>query len=206
MPPVYTLLVALAVAVVALFLVPSSVAAAPMTLSYTITDLGAPSGTYKYDFTLTLDNHDGTWSPGQKFDYLSFSNETSGSGPFGQFGDWSWTGTPTIASPTFSMGTANGPTLDFCDAGINCSTSFKDGAYGPQTIGERLVFAGLSSTFIDAGLLWSMLKRSGGGSPWQFEMAIYAPLAMAVPDSLLLLLSALAAMTIWRGRSKISPH
>ena len=101
MLPVYTLLVALVVALVALFLVPNSVAAAPMTLSDTITYLGAPSGTYKYDFTLTVDNHDGTWSPGQKFDYLSFGNETSRSGPFGQFGDWSWTATPTSFAHIF---------------------------------------------------------------------------------------------------------
>ena len=72
--------------------------AAPMSISYTANDAGG--SLWAYDFAVLFDNNDGTWIAGQQFDYLTFGNQQSETGQYGAFGDWTWTGTPTIASPS----------------------------------------------------------------------------------------------------------
>jgi hypothetical protein len=71
--------------------------AAPMSISYTANDAGG--SLWAYDFAVLFDNNDGTWIAGQQFDYLTFGNQQSETGQYGAFGDWTWTATPTIASP-----------------------------------------------------------------------------------------------------------
>ena len=177
--------------------------AAPMSITYSAVDAG--ESLWAYEFVVEFDNNDGTWAPGQKFDYLTFGNEQSATGQYGAFGDWTWTAIPAIASPNFATGTFNGPTLNFCVTGISCKTSFKDGAWIPQSTGEILFFSGLSSTFIGDTILWSVLKTSGG-QLIRFESSAYGAsyeanvLPTPLPPALALLLSALAGLGIagWR--------
>src|SRR3954468_23283108 len=49
-----------------------SAMATPLTMNFCVQDAGG--GQYMYTFTLTLDNHDGTWSPGQGFGWIIFGD------------------------------------------------------------------------------------------------------------------------------------
>src|ERR1022692_4248315 len=44
--------------------------ATPLRMDYTVTDLG--TGSYQYDFQVSLDNHDNTWATGQGWDWVFY--------------------------------------------------------------------------------------------------------------------------------------
>ena len=62
-------------ALIAVSTIVSVAVAAPLTMTYIVHSVGA--GMYQYDFSLTLDNHDGTWSPGnpqEQWDWIMFGD------------------------------------------------------------------------------------------------------------------------------------
>jgi hypothetical protein len=130
----------------------SPAGAAPLTLSYDITTLA--SG-YRYDFKLTLDNHDGSWAAGQEFDWIVIGDRQATSGPAGSFGSWSWTSVPLGFGTSASSGYHNGPTLYF-------GASVALPGWKPTALGETLAFSGIGANFLDQGALrWSILNSTG---------------------------------------------
>lgn len=139
-------------------------AATPLTLIYSVTPDGG--GVYTYQFTLTLDNNDGTWASGQNFNWIIFgdvagpgsSNLTDFAGdptalPIGPFTDY-----------TSSGGGHNGPTL--LDTVGN--------GWIPTAIGQSLSWDGTSTADLGQGeLLWSNLE--GSGTQADFVAATVAP-------------------------------
>ena len=142
----------------------SILAATPLTLIYGVTPDGG--GVYTYQFTLTLDNNDGTWAAGQNFNWIIFgdvagpgsSNLTGFAGdssalPIGPFTDYS-----------ASSGGHNGPTL--LDTVGN--------GWIPTAIGQSLSWDGTSTADLGPGeLLWSNLE--GSGTQADFVAATLAP-------------------------------
>lgn len=133
----------------------------PLTLSYSYApDTG---GLYRYQFRMTLDNHDGSWSPGQGWGWIIFAdayytpsiiNDFEGTlsdlpvGPWGEF--------------TSSTGEHNGPTLGFL---LN--------TWVPTFVGESLSWSGLSAVEAAPGsMTWSSIITVGGATPFQFEVSV----------------------------------
>ena len=54
------------------FFVSTPPGATSVRLEYSVVDLGA--GTFQYEFSLILDNHDGTWTAGQAFNWIIFGD------------------------------------------------------------------------------------------------------------------------------------
>ena len=54
-------------------------ATTPLRLDYCVQALGG--GSYQYAFTLTLDNHDGSWVAGQGWRWFIFGDRQQGSSP-----------------------------------------------------------------------------------------------------------------------------
>ena len=163
------------ICVLALFFVSlmGNVHATPLRMDYTTTDLG---GSYLYDFTLTLDNHDGSWALGKQWDWINFGDtdyaastyvgfDIDGSG--GVSADWT---TLTTSSGDFSIsgpsgGSHNAPYVQF---GSNILIP----GWMPSSVGESFSWSGTSGVYIDPGdLYWSSLITAGGASLVQFEQA-----------------------------------
>lgn len=147
--------------------------ATPLRMDYVLTDLGG--GTYRYDFTLTLDNHDLTWLAGNEWDWIVFGDndfgdtyngfDPDGSGP--SLPDWT-TGAfaPPITEIDRSQNAHNGPTLVLLTNG-----AFLPG-WVPVAVGESLTWWGTSSLLIpDGELVWSALVTAGGAAAVDFEVA-----------------------------------
>jgi PEP-CTERM motif len=142
--------------------------ATPFTLSYSVTDVGP---NFQYNFDLTLDNHDNSWSPGSAYDWFIVGDAPSGASPFSEGGNF-FTSLPSGWSASTSGGGHNGPTL--------VSSTFPNPGYVPAAVGDSIFFTGLSSTFLGAGdLLWSNLLWSNGAVGANFEIA---QLTSAVPE------------------------
>jgi hypothetical protein len=136
--------------------------ATPLRMDYSVNPLGG--GVYHYAFTLTLDNHDGTWSGGQGWRWLIFG-DTPSPGPTnltGFVGDPSsivggpWTGF------TSSSGGHNGPTMDFVlDYWV------------PTGIGSTVRWQGnATANLADGTLAFSTIAGTqGGGIPADYELA-----------------------------------
>src|SRR5712691_11416561 len=86
--------------------------ATPLRLDYCVDVL--TSGRYQYTFTLTLDNHDGTWASGQAWRWLIFGDANGAPSPLT---GWVDSGTVWPVGPwtgyTNSGGGHNGPTFDY---------------------------------------------------------------------------------------------
>src|SRR5262249_38117797 len=120
------------------------------------------NGLYQYDFNLYLDNHSGTWSPGQGFGWFIFGDAKESSSPLqdfqmdpSQFPIGPWT------SLSSSGGYHNGPTF-----------AFVLDTWVPSDIGDSLQWSGVSAVFLDQGdLLFSSIYTSGGAPIIEFEVA-----------------------------------
>lgn len=129
----------------------SAGATTPLRLDYCVEASGG--GVYSYTFTLTLDNHDGSWQAGHGWDWLVFGDASGQSSPLADFvvdptsfpvGPWT--------SLTGSGGGHNGPTFN----------PVTEAYWIPTAVGESLTWRGTSSRFLDEPLmLFSTLIVNG---------------------------------------------
>jgi hypothetical protein len=166
--------------------------AAVLSLDYSLTPIGG--GLYHYDFTLTLDNADGTWVSGQEFDWIVLGDVA---GPpndgIGALTDWSWDVVPAPFTTDTSFGGHNGPTLCY---GPSCGTA----GWTPG-LNEFITFSGTSSALLEAGeLFWSAVVHSTGSAAHYFELANYSP--VPIPAALPLFASGLVFLGFAARRRK----
>jgi hypothetical protein len=98
--------------VLSLFFVLTPAGATPLRMEYSVTDLGA--GAFQYEFSLILDNHDGTWFTGQGFNWIIFGDNRYdyGSSPLTNFvGDSTDLPIGPFTYYNISVGEHEGPTL-----------------------------------------------------------------------------------------------
>jgi MYXO-CTERM domain-containing protein len=149
--------------------------ATPLTLNYTVTPQGG--GLYDYDFTLTLDNHDGSFAAGQGWSWITFGDVFSGPTNLSNFvfdaGDFP---IGSFTQGDFSSGGHNGPTLLIGSSGITYWT--------PTTVGSFLQWSGTSTANLGQGALaFSTLITTGGASAANFEIARLGPVTSSVPEA-----------------------
>ncbi|WP_425039293.1 hypothetical protein [Primorskyibacter sp. S187A] len=164
-------------------------AAAPISLEYSVTDLG---GSYQYDFTLTADNADGTLEAGWGWDWFVIGDATFGAPAIFPEGRLFFTDLPAGWDATSTSGGSNGPTLGAVDGSVV-------GAVWTPEEGDFVTFSGVSSELVAEGdLVWTSLVPRGGASSIIREVATLAPVPL--PASGLLFMAALPFLA-W-GRRK----
>ncbi|MBL9001077.1 MAG: hypothetical protein JNK25_08070 [Phycisphaerae bacterium] len=140
----------------------ASASATPLRLDYTVEDIGG--GMYRYRFTLTLDNNDGSWLPGQRFNWIiwgdvphpgptnlpDFVGDLPAPAPFDDEGF------------STSGGGHNGPTL------LDFGTDFDFYGWEPVDIGDTLEWSGRSAIDLaDGEMTWSNLIGTGVYANWE---------------------------------------
>ena len=135
--------------------------ATPLRLDYCVDVL--PSGLYKYTFTLTVDNHDNSWAPGQAWRWLIFGDQNGAPSPLTSWADdgtvWPvgpWTGYSS------SGGGHNGPTMNYV---LDYWT--------PAGVGDSLTWTGTSNANLqEPDMLFSTIAGTlNGGIAADFEVA-----------------------------------
>lgn len=148
----------------ALFTLPTSARAggSPLNLYYEVVDFSG--GEYTYEFTLTLDDSDLTWFPGQRFEWIIFGDQLFGPSPLTDF-----VGNPgslpigPFTGYSISTGQHNGPTL----APVSLP-------WIPSAPGVSLVWSGTSTADLLPGqLLFSCLGGSGELPNLQVAIRLY---------------------------------
>lgn len=161
-----------------------SLAAAPaaeakvLDLDYTVSPIGG--GAYQYDFWLKLTNADGTWTPGNQFDWIIFGDRSGFGQPSGlcptscssaQFTNFS--SPDPNATLNFSGGGHEGPTISY---GAN---SVLLPGWQPAGVGSVLRWSGRSSIMLGKGQLYfTTLATNGPRADFQLANQI----ASAVPE------------------------
>ncbi|MBE7490863.1 MAG: hypothetical protein HS108_03725 [Planctomycetes bacterium] len=132
----------------------------PLRLEYNVTGSGPP---YTYAFRLVLDNHDGSWVPGQEWGSVYFGQAVFGSGGTVPFAGWTTNSASYPVGPYVSTGWSS-----FQVAGINydCPVLVDNISptdyWMPSAVGDYLTWSGTVGTFLDEGQMsWSM-HRFGG--------------------------------------------
>lgn len=140
----------------------NNASATPIKLDYQVSDTGAG---FQYDFQVTLDNNDNSWSAGNSWDWIVFgSGGPSTDSPFANSSsssgfDWQWLSVEAGFNGQYSYGAFDGPTVTFG------SSALLPG-WEPTAIGDSISFSGLSSIFVaESDLLWSSLITGGGAVP-----------------------------------------
>ncbi len=158
----------------------------PLKLDYCTTPGGA--GTI-YKFTLTLDNHDNSWVPGQGFGWIIFGDIAGTQPPdppaVSPLNDWAadpsyWPAGP-FTEMTNSGGGHNGPTLgpivivevdpNHPDPQDPLHYIYHWITWAPTAIGQSITWGGTSATLVpDGQLLWSNLLTAGGAPQVQWAV------------------------------------
>ena len=150
--------------------------ATPLTLRYCASPNG--DGTFKYRFTLTLDNNDGTWVPGHGFNWIIFGDSFTRPSPLEDFvGDLPAPKPFDAADEGFKLtGSFHyGPTL------LDWGPEFDMTGWVPKAIGDSISWSGTASTFLGENeLLWSNIF--GTGTFADFEYATYLGTCECPPD------------------------
>jgi len=143
----------------------------PFSLSYSVTSVGP---NFQYNFDLKLDNNDGSWIAGQGFNWFIVGDANGSPSLFTEGSDFFVPASvPAGFVAAASGGGHNGPTL--CFGGCGDSPG-----YVPTAVGDSIMFAGISATFLAPGdLLWSNLLYTSGATGADFHPAI----ASAVPEA-----------------------
>lgn len=150
--------------------------ATPLRLDYSVTPTS--SNLYHYDFSLTLDNHDGSWVAGQSWNWIVFADAPYGSvSPLRDFVLESLSpGTGMHLSTT--SGGHNGPT--FITNKVYENGIYEKG-WEPGSIGDKLTWSGTSTADLsEVPLSFSTLIGVLGGEYYSpnradFEAAQYSP-------------------------------
>lgn len=150
----------------------ASAGVGPLSLTYDVYDIGS---TYQYDFTLTLTNGDGSWTPGQGWGWLVFGDQESAPSPIADFvGDSSSMPAGPWTFFTTTYGYHNGAVLGDV-------TEF----WVPTTVGDSIAWSGTSSAFVEQGAMqFSTLLTTGGAVASNFDIAT---LGIPTPGALALL-------------------
>ncbi len=127
----------------------------PLFLNYTVTPLGG--GEFDYEFTLTLDNNNGSWAPGENFNWIMFGTDAGSSTSLTDF-----VGNPSDLpiGPFTDYTVSNGlggyvPTL------VDQS-NIPFGGWIPTAVGDELTWSGTSTADLPIGqLYWTYLENDG---------------------------------------------
>jgi PEP-CTERM motif len=127
--------------------------AVPLRLDYSVQDIGG--GLFNYEFTLVVDNNDGSYAAGQGWRWLVFGDAVASPTPLTNFvGDVSDLPVGPWTSFTSSGGFHNGPTFS---SPLNY--------WVPGGIGDSLSWSGTSTANLPQGqLLWSTLGGTLNGA------------------------------------------
>ena len=175
----------------------SAAQATPLSLYYEIEDIGG--GLYNYEFTLTLDNNDGSWVSGQGWSWLTYGDRYCAPSPLTNFvgdnndlpiGPWTYY--------TFSSGGHNGPTL------VDASYPSYD-HWVPVSIGQSLNWSGTSNAYLGQGtLLFSTLWSLNNAVVADFEIAELGTTEPVVPEPATIILFSAGLAGAFLRRRKIS--
>lgn len=171
------------------------VTASPLRLDYEITPL--TGGLYQYDFSLVVDNHDGSFIPGQGWVVIVFGDLPYGaalpvdpSDAYGTLADWKFTHveSPFMVGGTF-IGGHNGPYI-----ATNPNVFQVVDVWRPN-LNDTITWTGTSSKFVGQGnLLFSTTLVSfswpNPGSVDNFTPANYVT-SIPEPESFAMMLAGL---------------
>jgi hypothetical protein len=136
--------------------------ATPLTMEYCVAP--AEDGGFEYTFTLRLTDADGTWQPGQSFNWIVFGDADRASSPLADF-----VGIGEMPTPwgddgvRYSTGTHNGPSL------IDYGRFMNFPGWTPGEMGQSVTWRGRSSVYLTS-LAWSNIL--GSGEQARFEPAV----------------------------------
>lgn len=171
--------------------------AAPLRMDYIVTDLGG--GTYDYEFKLTLDNNDGTWSAGQEWTWIVWGDAQNAVSPLADFvGDTTDLPVGPFDRYTTTSGGHNGPSMLHGPGGVLAW-------WMPAAVGDCLMWSGTSSTLLPQGdMLWSIIWGQNGGTRIDFEVATrVTSFGEPIPEpGTLALVAGAAACLLWRRRTR----